>query len=643
MEIRMRLRSFAAAMLPLAATLLAGCDGATGNDGAFTMALSANTVAVTQGGSSTITLTFTRSDFDGPITLAAEGLPTGVTATFSPNPSSATSAILQLTASAASAPGSATVTIRATGDGPAEQTATLGVDIGVAGNFTLGALSSTLTVAQGGGDRTSVLVNRTGGFIGAVAIAMTGAPTGLTATLDAASTSGNSLSLSLAATASLAVGTYTLTATGSSAGVANQQATITVDVIAAPATTSLTMTFCSNSTPAFVAYKNEGAAWQVAAASGTSFTFNATDRLGVVTVYLSANQGNKQVNVSYGARSEFATFTGRDCTGSKGVTGTVAGLSAAQQARMSMGPLGVGATSSAPNYAFASLPDRVIDLVGTAGVATTTLFIPDKLILRRDLNPLPGAVLPVLDFAAAEAFVPQQSTLTIGTAPATDLKTVALTFMSANNTFGSLQLLETTSATPTIYGVPLAQQVAGDVHELYVDHFVQQSQTGRSLLSYYAGPGDRTEAVGPFVNAPTLTTLSTTPYLRMRARVDAQAEYPTAARILFYQEPAASDSRAVYLQVSSTYLGATPTAWDVAIPDLSGVAGFNNAWMPITGSPTLWTLWTFGGRAELLSDARAVPGDLLRYSDRAAVVVNGFSLRAGGGRAAFPRSQYFRR
>jgi hypothetical protein len=128
----------------------------------------------------------------------------------------------------------------------------------------------------------------------------------------------------------------------------------------------------------------------------------------------------------------------------------------------------------------------------------------------------------------------------------------------------------------------------------------------------------------------------------MRARVDAQAEYPSAARILFYQEPAANDTRATYVQVSSAYLGGTPTSWDIAIPDLSGLTGFNNAWMPVTASPTLWQLFAFGGRAELLSDARAVPGDLLRYADRS-VVVSGFSLRAGGGRPAFPRSQYFRR
>jgi hypothetical protein len=643
-EAPMRVRTSARLVAALAATLVGGCDGSTGTDGSFTMSLSSGSATVGQGGSTTITVTFTRADLDAPITLAAEGLPTGVTATFSPNPASGATSIIQFSAAASTAPGASAVTIRATAEGAAEQTATLDLSVSVTGDFTLGALNSTLTVAQGGGDRTSILVNRTGGFGGSVAIALSGAPSGLTPVLEPASTSGNSVLLSLAASQSLAVGTYTLTATGTSAGVGNQQATITVNVIAAPAVASLTMTFCSTNVPAFFAYKNEGSPWQTAAATGSAFTFDATDRLAVATVFLSATQSSKQVNVSYGVRSEFASFQGRDCSGTKSVTGSVAGLSSAQQARIALGPLSASPapTSSAPNFSFSSLPDRVIDLIGVAGIGSSGFFTPDKVIVRRNLNPAGGAVLPTLDFAAAEAFAPQSGVLTIGTIGATDSKTVAVTFWTANNAYGQLQFANFSAGTLTYYGVPQAQQVAGEVHEIYVDQFVQQSQVGRSLVSYFAAPGDRTESVGPFVNTPLVTTIATTPYLRLRGRLDAQTEYGSAARILFYQEPAANDSRGVYLQVSALYLGGAPTTWDISVPDLSGLTGFTPAWMPVAGAPTLWQVIAFGGRAELLSDARPASGDFLRYSDRTAVISTP-ALRAEGGRPALPRSQYFRR
>jgi hypothetical protein len=86
----------------------------------FTIGASPSSVAVTQGGTGTSTVTITsQNSFNAATTLSATGLPTGVTAAFSTNPvtppanGSATST-LTFTASASAAVGTATVTVTGT-------------------------------------------------------------------------------------------------------------------------------------------------------------------------------------------------------------------------------------------------------------------------------------------------------------------------------------------------------------------------------------------------------------------------------------------------------------------------------------------------------------------------------------------------
>lgn len=642
----MRATAFARRLVTaVACTLAAACRSGTDGGGSFTITLSEQATSVGQGTSKVITITIARDDFDKPVTLSVEGLPTGIAATFPSNPTSGTSATMQLDVAAAADPATSSITVRATGEGVADQTATLGVTVTVTGSFTMSALDPAVTVAQGGGERTSVLINRIGGFAGTVTVAVTGVPAGLTATLDAASTPGNSVLLTLAAGASLSPGSYTLTATGSSAGLGDQQASLTVTVIGAPATSSLTMTFCSGDMPAWFAFKNQGFGWQTASPSGASYTFQATDRLAVAVTFISTNQANKQTNVTFGTRAELANTTGRDCTGTKSVNGSVSGMGTAHQARVVMGSSGVSPapTATTPTFTFSNLADRALDLIATQGISSASVFTPEKMIIRRSQNPAADDTLPVLDFAAGEAFTPQQNTITVNNVTANDDKSLLNTLWSATSSFGAIQSATLSGSTGAFFSVPAAQLVAGDVHELYVDAYQSAASVGRSLLSYYSAPGDRTETIGPFLNVPLVTKVASVPYVRLRGRLDAQAEYGTAARFGFYQEPgAATDTRLVYVQVSSGYLGGTPAVWDNVVPDFTGLAGFNAGWMPTQGQTTLWQAIAFGGRAELLHDVMPVAGDLLRFSDRQALISGG-NLRVLHTRRALPPSQYFRR
>ena len=98
----------------------------------FSLSASPNSVTVTQGSKGTSTITITPSDgFTGKVTLSASGLPSGVTAGFSPNPAT-TSSTLTLTVSATAATGTVTVTVQGV-SGSLTNTTTLSLTVNPSG------------------------------------------------------------------------------------------------------------------------------------------------------------------------------------------------------------------------------------------------------------------------------------------------------------------------------------------------------------------------------------------------------------------------------------------------------------------------------------------------------------------------------
>jgi len=80
----------------------------------YTLSASPTSFTITQGGSGTSTISVTpQNGFRGSVSLSASGLPSGVTASFSPNPTT-TSSTLTLTAGSAATTGTVTVTITST-------------------------------------------------------------------------------------------------------------------------------------------------------------------------------------------------------------------------------------------------------------------------------------------------------------------------------------------------------------------------------------------------------------------------------------------------------------------------------------------------------------------------------------------------
>lgn len=205
--------------------------------GSFTIKPSSSTLSIGKGSSSTDTITVADvSPFSGAVTFAASGLPSGVTASFSPA-SSTSSSVLTLTAGSTAAAGSSTVTITGT-SGSQTSTTTIALTVTGTGSFTLTPSASTLSVAQGSSSTDTITVTDVGGFSGSVTLAASGLPSGVTASFATNPVTGSSV-LTLASSCAVTTGSSAITITGTS-GTLSATTTITL-AVPAPASAGFTI------------------------------------------------------------------------------------------------------------------------------------------------------------------------------------------------------------------------------------------------------------------------------------------------------------------------------------------------------------------------------------------------------------------
>ena len=212
----------------------------------FTLSDSPSSLSITQGGSGTSTVTVTDvNGFTGSVTLAASGLPSGVTAGFGTNPTTGTS-VLTLTASSTATTGTSTVTITGTsGSLTATTTLALTVSATATPNFTIAASPASVTVTQGASGTSTITITSTGGFSSATTLSATGLPSGVTAAFSTnpvtpAANGSVTSTLTLTASAAATVGAATVTITGTS-GSLTHSTTIALTVNSSSGTKNFTL------------------------------------------------------------------------------------------------------------------------------------------------------------------------------------------------------------------------------------------------------------------------------------------------------------------------------------------------------------------------------------------------------------------
>jgi len=221
--------SNAAIMASIDTTLTSDFIGGTpwsGSKANFSVEANPDSLTVPTGGSGTTAITTAVFDgFDAAIALSASGLPSGVTAGFSPAsipaPGSGSST-LTLSASSSAAAGAYTITITGSGGG-LKDTASVSLTVTSSGTpgFSLSASPASLTVAPASSGTSLITAAITGGFNSAIALSAGGLPSGVTAGFSPASIpapgSGSS-TLTLSASSSTVAGSYTITISGTGGG-----------------------------------------------------------------------------------------------------------------------------------------------------------------------------------------------------------------------------------------------------------------------------------------------------------------------------------------------------------------------------------------------------------------------------------------
>src|SRR5256884_9003385 len=189
-----------------------GKDGGTGPAAEYSLSLGPAALTIVQGATGTATVTITRSNFTGAVTLSLGGAPTGVTGSFNPAAPTGSSATLTVSVGAAVAPGVYNLTVAGTATAGNHSTP-LTLTVSAAPDYALSVAPTALTIAQGATGTTTVTITRTS-FTDAVTLTLGNAPTGVTGSFNPAAPTGTSSTLTVSVGAAVAPGVYNLTVDG---------------------------------------------------------------------------------------------------------------------------------------------------------------------------------------------------------------------------------------------------------------------------------------------------------------------------------------------------------------------------------------------------------------------------------------------
>ncbi len=288
----------------------------TSNAPAFSLSSSQSTLSITAGGSGSSTITVSaQQGFANAVSLTIAGLPSGVTASFSPASAMTTSTLTFLASSSAAASTSA-ITITGT-SGSLTSIARLTLTITGTAAFTLSPAPASVSVMAGGSVTSTITITPQAGFSATVALAVSGLPPGVSASMNPASVTGTS-TLILIASSSTTPGSSSITITGTSGSLrATAAITLTVSaasgytIAAAPASLSISQ---GGSGTATITVTPQGS-------FNSAVTFSATGLPAGITATFSAASAIRTTTLTFKAAANAVPGTSTvTVTGSSGST-----------------------------------------------------------------------------------------------------------------------------------------------------------------------------------------------------------------------------------------------------------------------------------------------------------------------------------
>lgn len=564
--------------------------GGTPTTATISVATGNPTLSLDQGASGSASLTVSRTNFSGSVTLTAEGVPTGVTATFTPATvaSGATVSSVALAIGPAAAPGTATITVRARGNGVADATTAILLTITATASGTVSlALTPAASSITAGQTATSTLaITRGGGFAGGVNLTVTGAPGGMTTSFSTSNpVMASSVTLSLGTATSVVPGPYTLTVRANTAGLAEATATYVLTVNAPPSN-SISYRYCNATrVPLWFAYLDgTNGTWQrVTETSAGVYDFAVGQpTIGIAAVY--NDRGVTVTNVHYYGLSEVAAAAAAECidnpvAGTKTLSGSVTGFtSGSESANVAIGnAVSTVASQSNPSFSILQVQGGARDLVAVR--SSVTAGRTERVLLVRATNFADNGSTGPLDLGGGTSFAPATATVTI-TAPNDGSLVANTNFATANGSGAQFSIGTLSSGVMANYqGIPEANMLSTDVQRVSVQQSVGTT-LNRTISRFIRGPVAITMSMPADPGAPTVTAVAGASY----PRATAVGSVPTAfnRNVVVQWDNLAAARR--WLITSTSMARAGSLSYSLTMPDFSAVPGWMATWQMPAGS-----------------------------------------------------------
>ena len=368
-------------------------------------------------------------------------------------------------------------------------------------------------------------------------------------------------------------------------------------------------------TPEWFAYQDGTGDWtRVSMSSGGAFNFTLRRGKGGIASYTT----DGGLFVMYATTEEFQANLPACNGGSvRGVSGSVTGYAALDNMTLQMGSRSTTVFGSQPapasftiNNVGATETDLVAVRYRTAATSTTFEKYPSRVFIRRGVT---GAATSQIDFASTtESFAPLPQAVTVTNLLAGEsldiYSNLAMPSTIANvSRYAAASASFSGSVSAPFYGLSSSALAAGETQTLQASASKSGSsgtQDIRFATVLFSNAADRSITLGP-----TLGPVSLTGSARPSASYTVQTGYDNLFEFNFSQGNSQT-FRQVDVLATRGYLGATSSV-TLAVPDLSGAAGFVSSWLPVTGTSGNWLFIATDG------DLSVVNGGVVSYSGAA--------------------------
>ncbi|MEX2177530.1 MAG: hypothetical protein WD801_02390 [Gemmatimonadaceae bacterium] len=411
--------------------------------------------------------------------------------------------------------------------------------------------------------------------------------------------------------------------------------------------TAVLLDFCASDVPVSLAVNNFGSStWtKVNPSADGTFSFQAAEQVGIAIVHLDG--GDYTTEFVFATTAELQPLNGVACAeeaGPKVLNGTVADVIADEAAWISMARRTTDVVGPQTPFTLDNLPVGPLDLVAHREFFTTDGATPDRVIVRRAQNLVSGATItPTLDFGGGDSQDVPLHSLTVAGLTAGEDNYALLDFRTATGTIHPFFTASSfTAATQDYHGIPSGLTQSGDLHDLDVFAYAPDGNSYRGIRQFHRLPGNQTALLGAALTVPVISTAATSPHVRLRATLQAQAVYDDFVSVYYIQGNA--DLRVVVVTVTAAYLGAMPLQWDIAIPDMSNASVFPSAAGLQSGFSTTWYVDAFGGNVATFF-GYPTDGASFQYAGRSSAVLTSEMARGSASRGGRPelRSPSMRR